>query len=103
MVRERDGFALLRLDGGNGDLLQPIDVRRLVDGENPTDAFYAALDAPTKKCIDAQVDRLSGQADTKFILASKNAGFYHAFRHLQSSGTLVFPPVVMMNIVSECK
>lgn len=69
-VSEKDGFKLLQLDTGNGNILQPIDVERLVNNENPVDPWYAPLDDETKARLDARVDELSGRPATKYLVTA---------------------------------
>jgi hypothetical protein len=72
-IRECDRFQLLQLDTGNGNIMQPIDVERLVNGENPIDPWYANFSAEKKAQIDAAVMQKTGQST--FILTSYNCPY----------------------------
>lgn len=67
-LRECDGFKLLQLDIGDGNIMKPIDVERLANGENPIDAFYNGLDEDTRTALDAAVQEKTGQST--YVLTS---------------------------------
>lgn len=69
-AREKDGFKLMQLDTGNGNIVQPIDVERLCNNENPVDPWYAALDDETKAKLDDAVDQSSGTPGTMYLVTS---------------------------------
>lgn len=69
-VCERDGFKLMQLDIGDGNIMQPIDVERLVGGENPTDPFYSAMDSDMQQQVDKAVAEQTGQPGTHYVLTS---------------------------------
>ena len=103
IVRETDGFKLLQVNAcstlrNGGNILSPIDVQRLVDGLNPIDAFYAGLDKATQESIDAQIDRLSGRANTKYIIASRINDTFSTFRTLPRDDEVFYPPIVQADI-----
>lgn len=61
-LRECDGFKLMQLDTGNGNIMQPIDVERLLNGENPVDPFYSGFSPEQRALIDAKVKEQTGQS-----------------------------------------
>lgn len=66
-VRECDGFKLLQLDAGNGRNLQPIDVERLVNGEDPIDPFYSGFSEAQRQSADEQMSQKIG--DKKYVIS----------------------------------
>jgi hypothetical protein len=71
-VRECDGFKLLQLDAGGGRILKPIDVERLVNGENPIDPFYSGFTEAQRQSADQQMMEKIG--DKKYIISDMISG-----------------------------
>lgn len=68
-LRQCDGFQLLQLDTGNGNIVQPIDVERLLNGENPIDSYYSGFTPEQRAKVDAAVQAKIG-TDRKYVITS---------------------------------